>query len=195
MVILFWAIPTYGLATIVSHDTCIQWGKLIVCMCNLLLAVIIRVGPFDNGFVLWKHLNEGEGISSQMVLKTGHKCTSCSFHIPTLFQLHAIFLLVNCNLQYMVRMWPPTFVLDKNNDSVSKDRSIRAGKSNEKCFVVFFREFVLGYWYVYTSAPVTINTENNGLMCGSVVCTSCWKRNKAINKNLNALFCLLLHLV
>ena len=38
-----------------------------------------------------------------------------------------------------------TFIFDKNNDSVGKDVSIRAGKSNEKCFVVFFREFVLKY--------------------------------------------------
>ena len=42
-------------------------------------------------------------------------------------------------------MWPLTFIFDKNNNSVSKDGSIRAGKSNEKCFIVFFREFVLGY--------------------------------------------------
>ena len=66
-----------------------------------------------------------------------------------------------------------TFIFDKNNDSVGKDVSIRAGKSDEKRFVVFFREFVLEYWYVYTSAAVAINTENNWLMCESVVGT-CW---------------------
>lgn len=38
-----------------------------------------------------------------------------------------------------------TFIFDKNNDSVGKDVSIRAGKSDEKRFVVFFREFVLEY--------------------------------------------------
>ena len=71
-----------------------------------------------------------------------------------------------------------TLIKNDNNSFISKQRNIYSCEIDQKYFIEFSTNKVVEKSDVHTNAVVSINTENNRLMCSTIIRTSCEKETE-----------------